>query len=155
MGNKISVQSEYWNIVETGGEVEKKYTSFGEYNTDKLEIDINDTNAQQYIIAYPEQLSTIEKTWPLIIVVNGSNDPTTNHYNFNKHISSHGFIVVGNNDKGSGSGESTSKMLDYILNLNQDKSSILYKKIDVEKIGIVGGSQGAAGAIKAVTEFEN
>ena len=155
MGNKISIQDEYWNKVETGGEVEKKYTSLGEYKPNKLEIDINDNIAQQYIISYPEELSTIEKAWPLIIIVNGSNDITPNHYNFNYHISSHGFIVIGNNDKSSGSGESTSKMLDYILNLNQDESNILYKKIDIEKIGIIGGSQGGAGAIKAVTEFEN
>ena len=46
-------------------------------------------------------------------------------------------------------------MLDFILNLNKDKSNILYNKIDTSKIGITGGSQGGAGCIRAVTEFEN
>ena len=41
-------------------------------------------------------------------------------------------------------------MLDYIINLY----SILYKKFDLEKIGITGGSQGGAGERKEVTEFE-
>ena len=38
MGNKISIQDEYWNMIETGGEVEKKYTSLGEYKPNKLDI---------------------------------------------------------------------------------------------------------------------
>ena len=43
--------------------------------------------------------------------------------------------------------------MDYILDIKND--SILYNKIDITNIGIIGYSQGGAGAIRAVTEFEN
>ena len=95
------------------------------------------------------------KFGPLIIVVNSSNDTTSVHYNLNFHLASHGYIVIGNEDKAAGSGETTSKMLNYILDLSKDKSNILYNKIDILKIGITGGLQGRAGCIRAVTEFEN
>ena len=155
MGNKASVKDEYWKEIKPGGEIEKKYNLLGENIPKKLEIDTNDNNAIKYIITYPEKLLNSNNAWPLIIVVNGSNDTTSAHYNFNFHLTSHGFIVIGNEDKAAGSGESTSKMLDFILNLNKDKSNILYNKIDTSKIGITGGSQGGAGCIRAVTEFEN
>ena len=155
MGNKVSIKSEYWKEIKPGGEIEKKYISLGEYIPKKLEIDINDNNVIKYTITYPEKLLSSQNAWPLIIIVNGSNDTTSAHYNFNFHLASHGFIVIGNEDKAAGCGETTSKMLDYVLNLNKDKSNILYNKIDISKIGITGGSQGGAGCLRAVTEFEN
>ena len=153
--SKPNIKEEYWLKMKEGGEIEKKYISLGDYKTKKQTIEIEDKKAEKYIITYPEKLETLTEKWPMIIIVNGSNDPTSIHYNFNVHLSSHGFIVVGNEDKGSGSGLSTSQMLDYMLKLNEDNSHVLYQKINVEKIGIIGGSQGAAGAIKAVTEFNN
>ena len=44
-------------------------------------------------------------------------------------------------------------MLDYLLNLPQDHQ--LNGRIDTENIGIVGFSQGGAGALAAVTMFDN
>ena len=137
MGNKVSIKGEYWKEINPGGEIEKKYISLGEHIPKKLEIDINDNNAIKYTITYPEKLLSSQNAWPLIIVVNGSNDTTSSHYNFNFHLTSHGFIVVGNEDKAAGSGETTSKMLDYVLNLNKDKSNILYNKIDIQKLELL------------------
>ena len=39
--------------------------------------------------------------------------------------------------------------------LNVGADNILYKKIDEDNVGILGYSQGGAGAIRAVTEFQN
>ena len=104
MGNKASVKDEYWKEIKPGGEIEKKYILLGENIPKKLEIDTNDNNAIKYIITYPEKLLNSNNAWPLIIVVNGSNDTTSTHYNFNFHLTSHGFIVIGNEDKAAGSG---------------------------------------------------
>ena len=42
-----------------------------------------------------------------------------------------------------------------MLEQNQNSNSLFYEKIDTQNIGIAGYSQGGAGAIRAVTEFEN
>ena len=102
---------------------------------------------------YPKELKNENKKYPMIIVVNASNVAAFKYEPFFKRIASWGFVVVGNEDSQTGKGETTSITLDYILNIKED--SILYDKIDKENIGIIGYSQGGAGAIRAVTEFEN
>ena len=89
----------------------------------------------------------------MIIITNASNTRARNIEAYLKHLASWGFIVVGNEDPQAGSGESTSKTLDYMMNI--DKDSILYNKIDYDNIGSIGHSQGGAGAIRAVTKFDN
>ena len=42
-----------------------------------------------------------------------------------------------------------------MLEQNQNSDSLFYEKIDVQNIGIAGYSQGGAGALRAVTEYEN
>ena len=64
-----------------------------------------------------------------------------------------GIFVVGNDDPQSGTGETASQTLDFILNIGAD--SDLYGKIDKNNIGIMGYSQGGAGALCAVTNFDN
>ena len=78
-----------------------------------------------------------------------------NYEPYFKRLASWGFIVAGNEDRQAGSGESTSLTLDYILKLNGKSDSVFYKKISQTNIGIIGFSQGGAGAIRAATEFEN
>lgn len=48
-----------------------------------------------------------------------------------------------------------SASLDYMLTLNSDSNSKFYGKIDVDKIGIGGHSQGGLGTINAVTAQDN
>ena len=62
-------------------------------------------------------------------------------------------IVVGNEDGQTGNGETASLTLDFMLNI--PAGSVLSGKIDYDSMGIIGYSQGGAGAICAVTNFEN
>jgi hypothetical protein len=89
----------------------------------------------------------------MIMVVNASNTRVRNYKPFFERLASWGFIVVGNEDPQCGTGETASITLDYMLNLPSD--SVLNGKIDKENIGIIGYSQGGAGAINAVTRYEN
>ena len=70
-----------------------------------------------------------------------------------KRLASWGFVVIGNEDPQAGTGETASITLDYILNLPKDHP--LYGRIDEDSIGIVGFSQGGAGALAAVSDYEN
>ena len=63
-----------------------------------------------------------------------------------RHLASWGFVVAGNTDAQTAPGFSAEWTLDQALAANQDSKSPLYHQIDEKEIGIVGYSQGGAGA---------
>ena len=89
----------------------------------------------------------------MILVVNASGAPASLYEPFFPRLASWGFVVVGNEDGQTGNGETASITLDFMLNIPFD--SILAGKIDYDNMGIIGYSQGGAGAICAVTNYEN
>ena len=96
-----------------------------------------------------------ERQYPVIVIVNASNTAALNLKPAYARLASWGFIVVGNDDRQTGMGKAASETLDYVLNLNKAENSELFGKIDEEHIGCIGYSQGGAGAINAVTNYEN
>ncbi len=150
---KPIIKDNYYEDFTTNSELEKKYAGLGKYEVSQVDYKIDNKAIKKVRVWYPSKLEKENKEYPVIIVVNASNTRSLNYEPFFKRLASWGFVVVGNEDGGTGTGESTSKTLNYMLNLTSD--SILYNKIDKDNIGIVGYSQGGAGAIRAVTEFEN
>lgn len=153
--NKSYIEENYYENFETKNSLEEKYSGLGEYEVSEETYKTDDKVIKKYRVWYPTAMSEGDEKYPLIIVTNASNTAALNIEPFFKRLASWGFIVAGNEDRQAGNGESTSKTLDYLLKLNQDKDSVFYQKIDEANIGSVGHSQGGAGALRAVTEFEN
>lgn len=157
--NHIKSQSEwleddYYTDFKSDSELESKYAGVGEYEVSKTAFESDDT-LKNIRVWYPSELENSNSTYPLIVVTNASNTAARNYGAFFERLASWGFVVIGNDDRQAGTGSSTSKTLDYILELNDDADSIFYSKIDTDNIGAIGYSQGGAGAINAVTAFEN
>lgn len=150
---KPVLEEDYYKDFTSNSELEKKYAGLGEYEVDTIDYESDNKAIKKIRVWYPKELENENKKYPMIMVVNASNVAAFKYEPFFKRLASWGFVVVGNEDPQTGKGESTSLTLDYILNLKSD--SIFYDKIDKENIGIIGYSQGGAGAIRAVTEFEN
>ena len=83
-----------------------------------------------------------EKKYPLIIMVNGNDLGYVKIEATAKYLSSWGFIVLCNYDGSKGQGFSIIKIIEYMLNINKTKSHMFFNKIEVEKIGVYGNSQG-------------
>ena len=88
-------------------------------------------------------------------VVESTRTPSTTYAPILEHLASWGFVVVGNEDPNSGSGASTSAMLDAVLQMNGTEGSPLRNIVNTNKIGVSGHSQGGAGAINAATNYPN
>lgn len=146
-----TMKDNYYESTKTGTILEQKYTYPGEYSVLDFEIDSDNESIKKYYIAYPEKPGT----YPAVIIVNASNCTATEYKPYYKHLASWGFVVIGNDDPQTGTGVTTSITLDYLLSCNDDKNSAIYKKVDTDRIGINGSSQGASGALKAATDFEN
>lgn len=149
---KAYIAEDYYTEFKSNSVLENKYAGLGSFEVSGLEIQSDDKTLGKIRVWYPVEN---DKEYPLIVVTNASNMAALNYKPFFERLASWGFIVVGNDDRQAGSGESTSKTLDYILDLNSAIDSILYQRISVENIGIVGYSQGGAGAIRAVTAFDD
>ena len=135
---------------QAGGPLEAKYTGRGDCEVESLVIPSENKSIGNIRIYFPAQLRGSEKKYPLVMVVNGSQTPAKIYLPFFERLASWGFIVVGNDDPQAGSGETASMTLDYVLNESEIRG-----KVDTDNIGITGYSQGGAGALGAVTKYEN
>lgn len=90
----------------------------------------------------------------MILVINGTGFKATKYKPELEQMASWGFIVVGTQDKGTGTGKTTITTLNYMLAQNEDPNSVFYHKIDVDNIGITGFSQGGAATIRAFNMYD-
>lgn len=145
----------YYKYAVTGGEIEEKYTALGPYDVSYIDFDAGNDIYKKYEIWYPTDMINSDQTYPLVVMANGTGVKASQYKEVFQHLSSWGFIVIGNEDENSRTGASSAASLDFALSLNGDSNSIFYKKIDVDNIGIAGHSQGGVGAVNAVTNQEN
>ena len=151
--NKPFIGNGYNESIETGGELEAKYLKRGEYSVKKTTTKAADP-IKMISIWYPEALSESEKTYPMIIVINGTGGKATRYEAMFELYASQGFIVVGNEDKNAGHGTSAIDTLNYMLDENKNTDSVFHNKIDVDNIGVTGFSQGGAAVFNVLTKFE-
>ena len=150
---RVWIPDDYYTAFESDSALEKKYAGLGEYEVKELEFDSENKSIDKIRAWYPNEAE--DRQYPVIVIVNASNTAALNLKPAYARLASWGFIVVGNDDRQTGTGKTASETLDYVLNLNKDEKSELFGKMDEEHIGCVGYSQGGAGAINAVTRFEN
>ncbi|MFC8129976.1 acetylxylan esterase [Streptomyces sp. NPDC057302] len=86
---------------------------------------------------------------PVIIWGNGTFVTPVVYDGLLKHLASHGFIVVAANTTQSGTGTAMLGGLDVLKKADADPKSPYYGKVDLEKVGAAGHSQGGGGAINA------
>ena len=146
------LEKDYYTAFQSDSALEKRYAGIGSYDVSNAVIKYDDDTIKNIRIWYPAELDNTEEKYPFIIVANASNTAALNYEPYFERLASWGFIVVGNDDRQAGTGISTSLTLDYMLEQNKNSNSLFYEKIDIQNIGIIGYSQGGAGAIRAVTE---
>ena len=143
----------YYTLPQPELPLEGKYTGAGSYAVSHAVISYGDKTIQNVRVWYPADMETAARTWPVVFIVNASNMAALNYEPYFARLASWGFIVVGNDDRQTGTGVTTKATLDFMLALNADESSVFCGKLDETRIGIAGYSQGGAGAIRAVTEY--
>ena len=146
---KTSVKEDYYTEFSSSAPLEQKFSQPGEYEVSSFDDPSENEAIKKVRFWYPSELANNDKTYPVIVAVNASGTPAIKYEPWFKRLASWGFIVVGNEDPQAGTGETTSIMLDYILDLPQGHQ--LNGRLDTENIGIVGFSQGGAGALAAAS----
>ncbi len=102
-----------------------------------------------YIVIYPKDLTTSNQKWPVIVWANGTACAPGLYWNALCALASKGYVVVASSETMSASGDSQIQQVDYILSENSNSDSIFYNKIDTNKIGAAGHSQGGRSTVNA------
>ena len=151
LSKKPFVPGNYTKTVETGGELEAKYLAMGQYKVKYTEEDAPE-DWGKFITYYPAGMETENKIHPVVVMVNGTGVYASKYPALFKHLASWGFLVIGNEDPSTCSGDSADATLAYLLEQNDDPNSVFYQKVDTAHIGITGHSQGGVGVFNAVTQ---
>lgn len=145
----------YYKYATPVGKIEAKYIDLGSFDVAQVEYDAGNDVYGKYEIWYPSELQDGLQKYPLVVMANGTGIKASQYKEVFKHLASWGFIVIGNEDENSRTGESSAATLNFILNENANIDSIFFGKIDTANIGIAGHSQGGVGAINAITNQTN
>lgn len=108
-----------------------------------------------YTIMYPSSLENSNEKLPVVVWANGTGNGYTNYEAALKSLASYGFVVAGCDDTNMGDGSKLLEMAEFLMAQNKEKTSPLYGHLDTEHMGAAGHSQGACGAVNAVTKYEN
>lgn len=134
--------------------VEKRFQQNGPAEVVCLQMKSDSSFIKKFSVWYPQTMTTVQR-YPLVVMVNGTGVPASAYASVFEHLASWGFIVVGNEDKMSGTDKSTSVTLDLMLQESERQGSPFYHHIDTARIGVAGHSQGGSGVFTAVTQWPN
>ena len=148
--NALFAPEDYTWTVETGGPIEAKYMAKGSYEVEKLEVSAPEEDWGKFVAYYPANLAESSGQYPVVVMVNGTGVGASKYPAVFEHLASWGFIVVGNDDPSTCTGDSADATLAWLLNENADPNSRFYQKVDQANIGVCGHSQGGVGVFNAV-----
>jgi len=107
------------------------------------------TNQNNCTIFRPTTLGQGGVTHPLIIWGNGTGASPSSYQGLLTHLASHGFIVAAANTSNAGNGSQMLACLTFVANENARPASVFFQKVDINRVGASGHSQGGAGTIMA------
>ena len=148
------VPNDYTETVETGGALEAKDLAMGPYEVKQVKAEAPE-DWKEFVAYYPAQLEDSGDQWPAVVFVNGTGVYAAKYPALFRHLASWGFIVLGNEDPGTFSGDSTDATLAWLLEQNGDPDSVFYQKVDTAHMGLSGHSQGGVGVFNAISEQPN
>ena len=124
-------------------------TNYSTYVNGKVYAAQFEGTSYEQTVFFPKELTSSSKKYPVVVWGNGTFASWDVYEELLSQISAGGYIVVANDDRYCGSGESESASVDFIVGKNSDKNSIFYNKVDVDHIGAGGHSQGGMSAVNA------
>lgn len=157
LAKKTAVPEDYTKTVKTGGALESKYIAMGSHEVSCFECAAM-MSFKKYEIHYPADIADMDGPLPAVVFVNGTGVAGSKYPALQKHLASWGFITVATEEEYAWNGFSAEMCVRYLELLNiyegevDGKENVLRGKIDLDRVGVTGHSQGGIGVINAVTD---
>lgn len=100
-------------------------------------------------VVYPKALESSSKRYPVIVWANGTSCPTSTYMSLLEKFANAGYVVVADKDTMTANGSSQRNSIDFIIKEAKNSSSVFYNKIDTDKVGASGHSQGGRSCVNA------
>jgi pimeloyl-ACP methyl ester carboxylesterase len=113
-----------------------------------------DLDYARYTVFRPACMKKGER-YPVITWANGTCGLTHGYAVVLGTIASHGFVIIASNSTWTATAPTDTvqlRALDYAKALDEDPSSALYQRLDLDKIGAMGHSQGASATVTAARD---
>jgi len=115
-------------------------------------LDLRGQDLGLYTVFRPACMKDGE-TYPVITWGNGTCGQSGGYASLLATVASHGFVVIASNSRWTDGGNMEMlKALDFAKAANEDESSVLYQKLNLDKIGAMGHSQGAGATANAAKD---
>ena len=134
----------------------KETTTKQETTTKKIDTSMKSIKTKDYktssatqTVYYPDNIQYATKPYPVIAWANGTMVTAGFYDKLLVEIAKGGYIVVACDESMSADGKAQIASIDFILEKNNDKNDIFYNKINTNKIGVIGHSQGGRSSVNA------
>lgn len=112
-------------------------------------IEDTDWKGSGKIVFYPKTLESNDETYPVVVWANGTGCVTSLYYDLLRSFASAGYIVVADTTVMSADGKDQISAIDYISEKSAQPDSVLYGRVNMDKICAAGHSQGGRSAVNA------
>jgi hypothetical protein len=138
--------------------IEQKYAASGPWTVvEDVTESPCDSFGNKCSLFYPD-LKASDLTHPIITWANGTFASPEQYAYFLRHLASWGFVVIATqelNTLNNGAGQTIIDAAQLLVRANSDEKllkGVFYKKLNVDQVGAMGHSQGAAAAIVALMQ---
>lgn len=100
-------------------------------------------------VFYPSNIKESHEKYPIIAWANGTGFSYDIYENLIIAIAKGGYVVIANTETMSADGTAQLKSVNFLIQQNEDSSSIFYNKLNTNKIGLAGHSQGGRSTVNA------
>jgi hypothetical protein len=114
-------------------------------------LDLRGSDLTLYTVYRPACMKEGEK-YPVITWANGTCGSTEGYGGLLRYVASYGYIVVATNSRYTGVGTPMLTALDFAKSINEDSKSVYYHRLDMDKIGGMGHSQGGGATVTAASD---
>ncbi|MBR0412517.1 MAG: fibronectin type III domain-containing protein [Eubacterium sp.] len=130
-----------------------KYSASGTHKVSTYTFKLKGSD-YTYKVWYPKDIKKMKKR-PVILYCNGTSSNYIKHpeiAKFLKKAASRGFVCMTNTDENTGMGTSMNAGMDALIRFNKAKKSRFYNKLNFNKVGLAGHSQGATCCINLASK---
>lgn len=101
------------------------------------------------IVFYPSNIKESNTTYPIIAFANGTGFSYDIYENLIIALAKGGYVVIANTETMAADGTAQLNSVDFLISQNKNSSSVFYNKLNTDKIGLAGHSQGGRSAVNA------
>lgn len=114
--------------------------------------EVHEADGRTYYIYYPENISYSKKTYPVLSWANGTACQPSMYTGLFTALAKGGYIVIASSETMSADGNAQIAGLDFVISLNNNSSSLAYKKVNTKQLGVIGHSQGGRSSVNAAVK---